>query len=452
MESGACIWYYINMKTYDICIIGGGASGAAAAIAAVRVKPGVEIVIIEKKETLGKKLAATGNGRCNITNTACAEYSETADFLRGIGIVTREEAEGRVYPYSGQASQVVSALADALDSAGTEIMCGDAVVSVKKIEYVKAGEEKHGMSSADAGFLIETASGRRISARKLIAACGGKAAPQYGTSGDGYAWARSLGHTVTRLAPVLAPITLDESEYDGKKLKGIRAKCEITLMKDGNPVCKEQGEVQFTEQGVSGIAAFNLSRFLKLENGEAPGEGMKKYKISIDFMPDYSESRLFELLSGLFAQRGAAEAQNISSSLLRTIVDDRIAATVLAAVNKYTESKNPESGGKNKSDEQKIEITAKTLKSLSFTVTGTAGWKAAQCTAGGIALDEIDKMTCESKIQSGLYFAGEIMDYDGPCGGFNLQHAWITGRRAGSSAARALGEPNGEQNYYVQDK
>ena len=98
MESVVRIWYYINMKTYDICIIGGGASGAAAAIAAARVKPGAEIVIIEKKETLGKKLAATGNGRCNITNTACAEYSETADFLRGIGIVPREEAEGRVYP------------------------------------------------------------------------------------------------------------------------------------------------------------------------------------------------------------------------------------------------------------------------------------------------------------------------------------------------------------------
>ena len=447
MESVVCIWYYINMKTYDICIIGGGASGAAAAIAASRVKPGAEIVIIEKKETLGKKLAATGNGRCNITNTACAEYSETADFLRGIGIVTREEAEGRVYPYSGQASQVVSALADALESAGTEILCGDAVVSVRKTE-----EEKRGMNGADAGFLIETASGRRISARKLIAACGGKAAPQYGTSGDGYAWARSLGHTVVRSAPVLAPITLDESEYDGKKLKGIRAKCAVALMKEGKPVCKEQGEVQFTEQGVSGIAVFNLSRFLKLESGEAPVEGMKRYKISIDFMPDYSESRLSELLSGLMAQRGAAEAQNISSSLLRTIVDNRIAETVLTAVNRCTDSKSPKAGGKDKSDEQKIEITVQTLKSMSFTVTGTAGWKAAQCTAGGVALDEIDEMTCGSKIQDGLYFAGEIMDYDGPCGGFNLQHAWATGRRAGSSAARALGEPHGEHNYYVQDK
>lgn len=416
-----------------MCIIGGGASGAAAAIAASRMKPGAEIVIIEKKETLGKKLAATGNGRCNITNTACAEYSETADFLRGIGIVTREEAEGRVYPYSGQASQVVSALADALDSAGTEILCGDAVVSVRK-----TGEEKRGMNGENAGFLIETASGRRISARKLIIACGGKAAPQYGTSGDGYAWARALGHSVTRLSPVLAPITLDESEYDGRKLKGIRAKCAVALMKDGKPVCKEQGEVQFTEQGVSGIAVFNLSRFLKLENGETPDEGMKKYKISIDFMPDYSESRLLELLSGLMAQRGAPEAQNISSNLLRTIVDDRIAETVLTAVNRCTDSKSHEEGGKNKSNEQKIKITVKALKSMSFTVTGTAGWKAAQCTAGGVALDEIDEMTCESKIQNGLYFAGEIMDYDGPCGGFNLQHAWATGRRAGGSAARAL--------------
>lgn len=447
MESGTCICYYINMKTYDICIIGGGASGTAAAIAASRVNSDSEIVIIEKKETLGKKLAATGNGRCNITNTACAEYSETADFLRGIGIVTREEAEGRVYPYSGQASQVVSALADALESAGTEILCGDAVVSVKK-----TGEEKRGMNGADAGFLIETASGRRISARKLIAACRRKSCAAYGTSGDGYAWARSFGHTVVRPAPVLAPITLDESEYNGKKLKGIRAKCAVALIKDGKPVCKEQGEVQFTEQGVSGIAVFNLSRFLKLESGEAPDEGMKRYKISIDFMPDYSESRLSELLSGLMTQRGAAEAQNISSSLLRTIVDDRIAETVLTAVNICTDSKSPKAGGKDKSDEQKIEITAKTLKSMSFTVTGTAGWKAAQCTAGGVALDEIDEMTCGSKIQDGLYFAGEIMDYDGPCGGFNLQHAWTTGRRAGSSAARALGEPHGEHNYYVQDK
>lgn len=429
------------MNTYDICIIGGGASGMAAAIAAAAANPEVRVAIAEKKGTLGKKLAATGNGRCNITNTDCSEYAKTEAFLRSIGIFTREEAEGRVYPYSGQAEQVVSAFVSKLNELGTDIFCGETAVSVSLIasaadasEKGKTGEKNNNVNGQFV-FLTEMLSGRTIASKKLIIACGGKASPQYGTSGDGYACAKAFGHKVTRLAPVLAPITLESSEYDGRLLKGIRTRCTAALIKDGRQIAEERGEVQFTEEGVSGIAVFNLSRFLKIEDGETLKEGMKRYSIALDLMPDYEVGSIIRLL--IERQKTAG-----SVNLLRTIIDDRLAKAVLeraAAANlKSTGAKAVNMKTVNISepcDIEYIEDTARALKCLTYTVTGTGGWKAAQCTAGGISLDEIDENTGESKLRSGLYFAGEILDYDGPCGGFNLQNAWMTGIKAGKDAA-----------------
>ncbi|MCI8631781.1 MAG: hypothetical protein HFG67_05820 [Firmicutes bacterium] len=235
---------------------------------------------------------------------------------------------------------------------------------------------------------------------------------------------------MTRLAPVLAPVTLDGEEYEGKKLKGIRAKCAVTVLKDGKPAANERGEVQFTEDGISGIAVFNLSRFLKLEDGEMPEEGMRRYCISLDFVPDYEENYIEKLLR-------EKQKSSDDGDLLRTIIDDRLAETVLK---KATEEACMKSQDKHTGyDIIYAQAAARTLKNLTYKVTGTAGWKAAQCTSGGVPMWEIYEKTCESKLQPGLYFVGEILDYDGPCGGFNLQNAWTTGIKAGLNAARALG-------------
>lgn len=387
-------------ENYDIMIIGAGASGMAAASAALVRNPSVRLLLLEKKEAPGKKLSATGNGRCNITNKACLDYPDTEEFLRENGIFLREEEEGRVYPYSGKAAQVTRSLVRKIQQTGAEILCGETVISVEVL--------------AGGGFSVETASGLSLMSKVLILACGGKAAPQYGTSGDGFAWAKKLGHTVSRLSPVLTPLLLEE--YPGKILRGVRARAAAVLLKNGKPLAEERGEIQFTEEGVSGIAVFNLSRFVKLEPGENPRDGMRKYEIRLDFFPEMECPELVLLL----AERAARGIRK--EELLCTLTDDRLAESIM-------QSMRPDFS---------LTETAACLKEFRFRVSNTGGWKSAQCTTGGVLLSEIDSATGASKLCPGLYFAGEILDYDGPCGGYNLNHAWGTGRKAGRAAAELL--------------
>ncbi len=386
---------------YDIIIIGAGASGMAAASAALTRNPSLHILLLEKKEVPGKKLSAAGNGRCNITNKACPDYPDTEKFLRENGIYLREEEEGRMYPYSGRGGQVTASFTRKIQRMGAEILCGETVLAV---ETVPGG-----------GFSAETASGHSFLSKILILACGGKAAPQYGTSGDGFVWAKKLGHRVSRLAPVLTPLVLER--YPGKVLHGVRAKADAVILKNGKPLAAERGEIQFTEEGISGIAVFNLSRYVKLESGENPREGMRKYEIQLDFFPELTVSDLVSLLT----ERAADGIRK--GELLCTLTDDRLAEAVLRSMG-----------------EEDFSLTqmASCLKEFRFRVSNTGGWKAAQCTAGGVLLSEVHPETFASERHCGLYFAGEILDYDGPCGGYNLNHAWRTGRKAGSAAAELL--------------
>lgn len=414
------------MQTYDIGIIGAGASGMASGIAALECKPDAKVLLIEKKEKPGRKLAASGNGRCNITNIFCAEYRSTADFLSHVGILLREEEQGRVYPYAGQAAQVADILQAQLLKQGASFLTGDPVIS-----FDRASEKK--------GFSVITASGRRIIVLKLIVSCGGKAGPQYGTSGDGYAWARRFGHQVTKLVPVLTPLILADN-YPGIDLKGVRAKAEVSLLRDGKIIASEKGEIQFTEYGVSGIAVFNLSRFVRIEKNESMQEGMQRYEISVDFLPEFSISELAQFLE----KKYRASSNGFDSSILRTIVDDKIAETIVKAI--FFEERARRDHLKERKFSlpevsilpEHFTVLAEKLKAFRFGITKAAGWKAAQCTGGGIPLAEIEAETGESKLQEGLYFTGEILDYDGPCGGYNLNHAWLTGERAGRAAASAL--------------
>lgn len=389
----------------DICIIGGGASGLAAAVAAAGQGSEKRVWILEKKPLLGKKLAATGNGKCNLTNRSCPGAEETLAFFASIGIFTRTEEQDRVYPYAMQAKDVVQALVEQARSLGVEIKTECPVRQVKKIGQ---------------GFCVDYEGGS-LNARRVLIAVGGKAGPQFGSSGDGYAMAKALGHRVTRLAPVLTGL---ETAADISHLKGIRVKARVSLKKDGSQVAEEQGEVQFNQDGISGICVMDLSRSVKLEPGEPFAEGIARYSICVDFLPDLSQPQV----EGIFKERGGIPRLK-GEDLLLSIVPDKLRQELvsLAGIPLRQAAKDiPPS---------KHAALSHLLKSWELPLKGTGGWKKAQCTAGGVALEEIHMNTMESKLVPGLYFSGEIIDYDGPCGGFNLQNAWETGIKAGKAAA-----------------
>lgn len=375
----------------DICIIGGGAAGMAAAICAKETDPSLDVLLLEKKNQLGKKILATGNGRCNLSNKECPGSGATQAFFHHLGLLTRTDSTGRMYPYTEEARAVQTALAGGLKRAGVRVETSAEVIAVDR-------EGKH--------FRISLANGD-FTARKVLIASGGKAGPVYGSTGDGFRFARRLGHRVTRLIPVLTAIEVKE---DVGRLAGIRAKAAVSLEYGGEPLLKENGEVQFTGTGISGICVFNLSRYLLVPEGKTLADGFDDYRILIDFFPQWDD------LEAFLRER---QAMGFSGSqLLQSLVRSPIAAWIEAS---------------SKGD---LQQTARLLKAFPLSPRGVRGWDFAQVTKGGVCLDEIDPKTCQSRLVEGLYFAGEILDFDGPCGGYNLQHAWETGMLAGREMAK----------------
>lgn len=359
---------------YDVCIIGGGAAGLAAAVSVDGAK---SLCIIEKNKIPGRKVLATGGGRCNLTNESCGEKQLTMDFFASLGLRLCKDSEGRYYPYSERASDVVKILTDGIsDSAEFFYGC-------HAMQVVKAGRTFKVTCKGKREFTIE--------ASNVILAVGGKAAPQYGSTGDGYSMAAKLGHTFGKLYPILTGINCDNRvsgrDFDFKAVKGIRAKAKVCLMKDGAPVegACERGEVQFTDYGLSGICIFNLTPLIRTEEGESFDNAMARYEVSVDLAPDFTDDEV----------QGKGSSFGIITENLANALGDL------------------------------------DIKELVFQIKGARGWKEAQCTGGGINLDEINMETMESKIVPGLYFVGEILDIQGPCGGFNLQNAWETGIKAG---------------------
>jgi len=383
----------------DICIIGGGASGLMAAISARLERPNASIYILEKNDKIGKKLLATGNGRCNFSNTSCKYSNEIVSFFNELGIKERVEEDGRIYPYNGQAHDVVSALESYIVKHDIKINTGFVVTS---LSVLPDGS-------------IEISNGEtKLTAKNVLIATGGKAGPQFGCIGDGYKLAKDMGHSVTKIIPALSPV---ECKGEFSKLKGVRAKAKVSLLRNNVALNSEIGEVQFTDYGLSGICVFNLSRDITI--GE---EKFSDYQILVDLIPDMSEMELFlELLS-------RQKNENIKpENFLISLVPNKLADFILNDL------------GINLADEQisyeKVQQLAQTLKGLAFTVRNVKGWQFAQCTSGGITTTEINMDAMHSKIVNGLFFAGEVIDFDGPCGGFNLQNAWETGIKAGKAMA-----------------
>lgn len=357
------------MRYYDLCIIGGGASGLAAASS---LDEHIKACILEKNKIPGRKLMATGGGRCNITNEACCSKEITLDFFNSLGMELYSDDEGRYYPYSNQASDVVKLLTEAAEKRHTDIVTGACASSVKYED----------------GSFIVSCGGTKICSRKLLIATGGKASPVFGTTGDGYRFAKDAGHTVQRLYPILTGIVCGDFE----DIKGVRAKGRAGLFYDGEPVAEETGEIQFTADGVSGICIFNLTPYIRAFGGESISDALKRYELVLDMAPDFDEDTIMK--------------RSTSFGILTEKLSERIPVSQ--------------------------------LKHWKLPVHSIKGWKNAQCTGGGVMTGEINMDTMESRIMPGLYFAGEILDLHGPCGGYNLQYAWETGIRAAKALNKVL--------------
>ncbi len=400
-----------------IGIIGGGASGMAAAIAASENREN-QVILMERQARLGRKLQATGNGRCNLTNlkavaqsyhgeapefaaTALGKFdvSNTLNWFRDLGLLTVAEASGRVYPYSDQANSVVDVLRFALERENIQVKLAFEVEKAKKI--------------AD-GFLIRSKE-ETLVVDRLIIACGGLAGTKLGGSMSGYQLLHSFGHKFERLRPTLVQI---KSAWQGcPQLKGVRANCRAQILRDGLLHLESAGEIQFTEYGLSGPVIFEVSRDVCREKGV--------WTCRLDLLPDLSVG---DLTAELIRRK---KTHLPVSELLTGILHNRLGRIVVqeAGIAQYVPIAQLE--------EEELAHVAQVVKCLEVPLTEPLGMDAAQVTAGGILTADFDSETMESRLVTGLYACGEVLDIDGDCGGYNLQWAWSSGRLAGESAGKA---------------
>lgn len=405
------------MKT-EIAVIGGGASGLMAAITAK--KSGKEVIILERKDRILKKVLITGNGRCNITNVNAniSNYfgknissvenilnrftpQDTMDFFNELGIVCNEENRGKVYPLSGQASSVVDALRFEAEKLGIKI---ETEFYVRKIE-------KDGFK-----FKIYSEDKKKIEAGRVILAAGGQSYPELGSNGSGFELAKELGHSVTKLSPSIVQLKTEKNQVKG--LQGIKTDVAVTAYGDNKKICTYDGELLFTDYGISGNVVFNISFVMPL---------YKNVEFEIDFMEKFDYNELYEMLK---------ERKKIMSHLtMENYFNGMINKKLGQFLSKVSGIEKLSKPVKDLSDSD-IRKLCTVLKKYRVKILETTGFKNAQVTAGGVSLDEVNTETLESKIVKGLYFSGEVLDVYGECGGFNLQWAWASGHIAGENAAK----------------
>ena len=376
-----------------IGIIGGGASGMAAALAASGNSQN-QVIVFERQARVGKKLLATGNGRCNLTNRKAADYhglepdfthyalkhydvDNTLAWFSGMGLYTVTEENGRVYPYSDQANSVVDVLRFAMEKENIMLKLGFDVLKVKKTVE---------------GFLVESRE-ESVACQRLIVACGGLAGTALGGSMSGYQLLRSMGHKMTKLRPALVQL---KTAQQMTALKGVRANCKAEILFNREIFAQSVGEIQFTDYGISGPVVFEISRDVCQAKGD--------WVCRLDFLPEISNAEL------------AAMICRPGEEMLTGILHNRL-GKVLAKAGAY--DKNQVSG---------------IVKGFELQLLEPMGMDKAQVTAGGVLTGEFYPETMESKLVPGLYACGEVLDIDGDCGGYNLQWAWSSGRCAGHSA------------------
>lgn len=396
-----------------IAIIGAGASGMAAAVTAAASGTD-QVLLFERQARVGRKLAATGNGRCNLTNrrTEPGRYhgsgtdfvrpaleafppEKVLEFFQTLGLYTVTEPDGKVYPYSDQANSVVDVLRFALDRKNITLLTGAEIAGVKRLPK---------------GFRLKSADGQSWDCDALIVACGGAAGTKLGGGLSGYQLLRSLGHHCTKLSPSLVQLKSDPGVVQG--LKGVRANAGLQLTVNGALLAASWGEVQFTDYGISGPAVFEISRAASLAEGAV---------LQLDLLPGYSAADLLSALCIRISRFPTLEA----GDLLTGILHNRLGKMLVKACGISLSA--PITAIKWEQLNDVVQI----CHAFCLPIVGNLGMEGAQVTAGGIVTQEFDPYSLQSRLVPGLYACGEVLDVDGDCGGFNLQWAWASGMLAG---------------------
>ena len=402
-----------------VIVVGGGASGMMAAVTAA--SEGADVTVLEHKDRIGKKILSTGNGRCNFTNTEqrtefyhCENpdfpeqvleqftHLDTIAFFNRLGIYCKNR-NGYLYPYSDQASAILDVLRMELDRLGVQ---------------VETEAEIRWICKKDRLFRIETKE-KTYSADRVILATGGKAAASTGSDGSGYKLARQLGHHLIPVVPALVQLKCRETFYP--QVAGVRIQGCVAVYTEGKFQAADQGEIQLTKYGISGIPVFQVSRYAAKALAEH-----KRTEAVLDFMPDFSGKDFAAFLGRRIAEHPERKMRVFFTGLFPKKMAELFLKLALI---KPTES----AGRLSASD---VERMVRSIKSFRTQITDTNGFENAQVCAGGVSTEEIRPETLESKKIKGLYFAGELLDVDGICGGYNLQWAWSSGYVAGKGAAK----------------
>ncbi len=402
----------------EIGIIGAGAAGLMAAVTAAGC--GASVTLFEGNDKVGKKLLVTGNGKCNFTNLLMSPecYNETSrefvnkalnifdekatiDFFEKAGMLSKDK-NGYVYPYSEQAQAVQDIFI---------MECRKHDVKLEKGAIIERISEK------GSGFTIGY-NDKNMYFDKVIIACGGMASAKSGSDGNGYALAEGFGHKLVKPVPSL--VQLKGSDKYFKELAGVRCECSISFMINDKVIGSEVGEVQFADYGLSGIPVFQFSGRVARALTEN-----KRCKAVIDFLPVVTKEELIKLLNNRKKQSNDKTIMEFMIGFFNWNINKVIIKR--AGLNSSKSASSLTNADINK--------LAEYIKNFDATITDTNGFDRAQVTSGGVMLSEINADTMESRLKKGLYFAGEIMDVDGRCGGYNLQWAWTSGHIAGRAAA-----------------
>ena len=411
-----------------IAIIGGGASGLACAIEIMRTvknKGDVQVTILERLPRVGKKILVTGNGRCNLTNINAsvknyrgdADFTEYAldkyspqnniEFFNSLGLYTRTEDEGRVYPLSNQASSVLDALRFECARLGIETICDYRAVHLKTV-YT--------------GVTTKIIVNNRDRFDYVVVACGGMTCKAHGTDGDAYDLLKMFGHKIISPAPALVSLNCDEFT---KALKGVRAICKMDLIIDGNKALENYGEVQFTDYGLSGIPIMQLSRFVSV----SPSNDIC---IKLDVTPDFGDE---EIRKYLYSRREIDKG--LCENMLSGIMNKQLCIVLMKECDIQV------NGRINELTDNEIEKLANIIKCWKIKIKNSRSFDYAQVTAGGADCSQFNTETMESTLVPNVFCCGEALNIDGDCGGYNLQWAWSSGRLAGNTIAERI---NNAQN------
>lgn len=413
-------------KNRDVVVIGGGPAGMMAAVQAA--EAGASVLLLEKNEKLGKKLLITGGGRCNVTNaefdnrkllekfkgsakflfSPFSQFSvkEAIDFFHARGVATRVEAEKRVFPTTDKAESVWQALVESLAKSKAEVSLISAVAGLLVENGQVAG--------------VRLADGRVAKARSYVLATGGKSRPETGSTGEGFAWLKEIGHTVIDPDPALVPVRTKEEWAHG--LSGLSLpSAKLTLLQNGAKQGLGKGKILFTHFGLSGPLVLNMSKDIRelLKYGAV--------EISLDLFPDFDPGALDKKLQELFREAQNKKFKNSLSGFLPPLLASAIIP--LSGI-------DPEKFVNKVSREERLAL-GKILKALEMTPTGLLGADKAIVTSGGVALEEVDFKTMQSKLYPNLYLVGDVLNIDRPSGGYSLQLCWTTGYVAGQAAARS---------------